>query len=149
MPRFVSLPESLRVDADGTWRTGEAPVSHARSLAYFKAHLVFEDAGAFVVDGARRLLVRVEGPAFEVVRLSVDATRGELRVELDDGSAEPLPPDGLGMDARSGRFECRVRGGRARALLSRGAHQALLEHAVEEDGRFYVRAGTARFPIRT
>jgi hypothetical protein len=55
----------------------------------------------------------------------------------------------LGMDAASGRFECRVRAGRASAILSRSAHQTLLEHAEEEGGHFFLRAGTRRLPIRT
>ena len=51
---------------------------------------------------------------------------------LDDGSEESLTE--VGMDAVSGRFYCAVRGGRARAVLSRAAHQALIEHVEQEDG---------------
>jgi hypothetical protein len=146
---FVSLPEGLRVRPDGTWVVGNEPVAHDRSLFYFKSHLVFEDGGAFVVDGARRLDVVVEGPAFQVVLLAVDPMRGEARATLDDGTQEAISDESLGMDAERGRFECAVRGGRARAALSRGAHQVLLDHAEEEEGRFYLRAGVRRFRIRT
>ncbi len=148
MPRFVSIPEGLRVSTGGAWLVGDQPVAHDRSLFFFKSHLVFEDDGAFIVDGDRRLPVQVEGPAFEVIRLDVDAKRGELRVTLDDGTEETLGDNALGMDPKSGRFECRVRGGGGRAVLSRGAHQTLLGHAEQEDGRFYLRAGLVRFAIR-
>jgi len=149
MPPLVTLPEGLCVRKDGTWVVGDVPVAHDRSLFYFKSHLVFEDGGAFVVDGPRRLPVVVEGPAFEVLLLGVDPLRGEARATLDDGTEVPITDEALGMDADSGLFECAVRGGRARAALSRGAHQTLLDHAEEDEGRFYLRAGVRRFRIRT
>lgn len=149
MPRFVPIPEGLRVRSDGAWVVDDQPVAHDRSLFYFKSHLVFDAGGAFIVDGERRLSILVEGPAFEVIRLDVDALKGEVRVTLDDGTEETLGDEALGMDTHSGRFECGVRGGLARAVLSRGAHQTLLDHAEQEDGRFYLRAGLRRFAIRT
>lgn len=33
--------------------------------------------------------------------------------------------------------------------VSRGAHQTLLQHAEEESGRFFLRAGTLLIPVRT
>ena len=48
------------------------------------------------------------------------------------------------MNDETGRFECAVRGGRFRARLSRGAHQLLLDHVVEEDGAFFLRVGPRR-----
>jgi hypothetical protein len=147
--RFATIPEGLRVDADGSWRIGDDRVSHDRSLFFFKSHLVFEEAGAFIVDGGRRLPVEVTGPAFEVVRLDVDALRGQARAVLDDGTEETLGDGLLSMHPDTGRFVCAVRGGRAQALLSRTAHQALIEHAEEDSGSFYLRAGLRRFRIRT
>lgn len=149
MPRFVPVPEGLRVRSDGAWVVGDQPVAHDRSLFYFKSHLVFEAGGAFIADGDRRLPIEVAGPAFEAIRLDVDPLKGEVRVTLDDGTEELLGDQALGMDAGSGRFECAVRGGLARAVLSRGAHQTLLDNAEEEEGRFYIRAGLRRFVIRT
>lgn len=149
MARFVTIPEGLRVDPDGSWRIGDEPVSHDRSLVFFKSHLVFEEAGTFIVDGGRRLPVEVAGPAFEVVRLDVDALRGRLRAVLDDGTEETLGDGDLSMDPDTGRFVCAVRSGRGRARLSRAAHQALIEHAEEDSGSFYLRAGLKRFLIGT
>jgi hypothetical protein len=109
---------------------------------------VFEDGGAFVVDGPQRTPVAVEGPAFLVTRLVLDAGRAEASAVLDDGSSEPLTGDALGMNEETGRFECLVRGGRARALLSRAAHERLLEKVEEEAGRFFLEVGSRRLWIR-
>ncbi len=109
---------------------------------------MFEDEGAFLVEGDRRLPVAIEGPAFEVTELRLDPVAGEARVVLDDGSEEVVGPDSLGTDARTGRVECLARGGRARAAFSRAAHQALLEHVEETRGHFFLRVGSRRLSIR-
>jgi hypothetical protein len=149
VPRTWTIPEGLRVLADGSWRVGELPVVHDRGLVYLKSHLVFENGGAFVVDGARRMPVVVEGPAFEATQLRLDFERGSASVILDDGTEESLTSTSLGMSEETGRFECAVRGGLARAVLSRAAHQVLLEHVDQEDGRFFLRVGAVRIPVRT
>jgi hypothetical protein len=141
-------PEGIRVGPDGGWSVGEFHIAHLPSLRFLKARLVFEDEGAFLVEGDRRLPVAVEGPAFEVTELRLDPTTGEARVVLDDGSEEVVGPDSLGTDARTGRVECLVRGGRARAAFSRAAHQALLEHVEETRGHFFLRVGSRRLSIR-
>jgi hypothetical protein len=145
----LPLPEGLRVLADGTWHVGEAQVIHPPTLRYLKSHLVEEEGTACVLDGAQRVPVDVEGPAFEVTALVLDEAAGTASVVLDDGSKEPVRDTSLGMDDETGRFECAVRGGRFTARLSRGAHQVLLEHATEEDGAFFLRVGPRRIPLRT
>jgi hypothetical protein len=142
-------PEGIRVLPDGAWRVGGLAMRHAPSLRFLKSHLVFGDDGAFLVQGGRRLAVSVEGPAFEVVTLRLDPATGEARAALDDGSEERVGPDSIAMNAGTGRFECLVRGGRARAVFSRGAHQALLDNVVEEGGRFALAVGGWRIPLRT
>jgi hypothetical protein len=149
MPRFWRIPEGLHVLPDGSWRSGELPVVHGASLQYLKAHLVFEDEGAFIVDGGRKMPVALEGPPFEVTRLTLDPAGGQARVVLDDGSEETLAEGSLGMNEETGRFECAVRGGHARAAFSRAAHQTLLEHVIEEGGTFSLRVGARRIPLRT
>ena len=148
MAEWWPAPEGVRVGPDGGWSVGEFRIVHLPSLRFLKARLVFEDEGAFLVEGVQRLPVAVEGPAFEVTELRLDAAAGEARVVLDDGSEEVLGPDSLGTDARSGRVECLARGGRARAAFSRAAHQALLEHVEEARGAYFLRVGKRRLPIR-
>jgi hypothetical protein len=149
MGDWWAAPEGVRVDPDGGWSVGEFAIVHAPSLRFLKARLVFEEGGAFLVEGERRLPVVVEGPAFVVTELRLDEHSGEARVLLDDGSEETLGPDSLSTDPRTNRVECLVRGGRGRAILSRGAHQTLLDHVEEQRGRFHLRVGGRRFPIRS
>jgi len=149
MPAVVPIPEGLRVCADGSWRVGDLPVAHEQGLRYLKARLVHDEKGDFVVDGPQRVPVVVEGPPFEVVSLRIDDARDQAWVFLDDRSAEVVGDDALGMSEATGRFECRVRDGCFAALLGRGPHQTLLEHVEEDGGRFFLRAGRRRIPVRT
>jgi hypothetical protein len=128
---------------------GDLHVIHPPSLRYFKAHLVHEEAGDYIVEGAQRMAVEVRGPAFQAVRLVLEEGTRQARVVLDDGSVEPVGDDDLGMNRDTGRFECRVRGGAFHALLVRGPHQALIEHLEEEGGRFFLRVGDRRIRVRT
>ena len=147
--RLWKIPEGLLVRPDGSWRVGELHVIHPPTLRHLKSHLVFFEAGgAFVVDGAQRIPVELDGPPFEVVSLVIDAARGTAMAVLDDGSEETVREDSLGMDPRTGRFHCVVRDGRAKAVLSRPAHQTLLAHAGQEGGRFFLQAGERRLRVR-
>jgi hypothetical protein len=148
VPVFA-IPEGLRVCPDGSWRVGELPVVHAAGLRYLKERLRHEEAGDFVVEGAQRMPVAVAGPAFEVMSLQLDDAHGRASVVLDDGTAETVGDDALGMSADTGRFECRVHAGSFGAIFGRGPHQTLLEHVEEADGRFFLRVGNRRIPVRT
>jgi hypothetical protein len=143
-----AIPHGVRVAPDGRWSVGEFRIVHAPSLRFLKERLVFDDSGAFLVQGDRRMPVVVEGPAFEVVELRLMPDSGEAFAVLDDGSVETLGPDSLTTDAATGRAECTARGGRARAAFSRAAHQALLQHVEEVGGRYFLRVGERRLPIR-
>lgn len=149
MVSFWQVPEGVRVLPDGTWRVGGFPILHAPSLRLLKSRLVFDDEGAFIEDGPKRLPVRVDGPAFEVVSLVLDPQGQEARALLDDGSEEAVTGATLTMNEKTGRFECATRGGRARAVFSRAAHQVLLDNVEEEDGAFFLRVGARRIPVRT
>ena len=146
MASFWQAPEGVRVLPDGTWRVGGFPIIHAPSLRHLKSRLVFADEGAFIQDGSQRLPVAVEGPAFEVLTLRIDATNGEVRAVLDDGTEEGITD--AGMNEGTGRFECSCRGGKARAVFSRVAHQVLLDNLVQAEGSFFLCAGPRTIPVR-
>jgi len=147
--RLWEIPEGLRVLPDGSWHVGDFQVLHPPTLRYLKSHLVGEDEGPFVVDGAQRMPIEVQGPPFEVTRLVLEEARETATAVLDDGSSEIVHDTSLGMNEETGRFECAVRGGRFRARLSRAAHQVLLDHVVEDEGAFFLRVGARRIPLRT
>jgi hypothetical protein len=147
---FWEIPEGVRVLPDGAWRVGGFPIIHTPSLRHLKTRLLFDDeGGAFIADGSQRMPVRVEGPPFEVLSLVLDGTKGEAHALLDDGTEELVTAGSLSMNEESGRFECLARGGRCRAVFSRAAHQSLLDSLAEEEGRFFIRVGSLRIPIRT
>jgi hypothetical protein len=146
MAEFWRVPEGVRVAADGAWTVGGLPIRHAPSLRELKSKLHFAEEGAYLLDGPSRLPIALEGPAFEVTRLRIDPDRGEGYVLLDDGTEEPLY--GLGMDETTGRLCCVVREGNARAILSRGAHQALMELVEVDDDHWFVAIGLCRLPVR-
>jgi hypothetical protein len=143
------LPEGVRVLPNGSWLVGGLPILHAASLRHLKSRLVFEADGAFLDDGHKRLTVAIEGPAFEVVALRLDAATGAARVSLDDGSDDAVEAESLSMNPDTGRFESKARGGRARAVFSRAAHQTLIDNLEEEEGRFFLCVGPRRIPVRT
>lgn len=148
MARFWTVPEGLRVDREGTWTVGGLKVRHLPSLRELKARLRFSEEGAFLMDGAARLPVQIEGPAFEVEGLRLDEGQGVAHALLDDGSEESLTD--VAVDERSGRFYCAVREGRALAVLSRAAHQVLADRLVEEEnGHISLAVGSRRLALRT
>jgi hypothetical protein len=142
------LPEGVRVLPSGAWQVGGLPILHAASLRQLKSQLVFDAEGAFLDDGHKRLAVEIDGPPFEVTALRLDMATGEARVALDDGSEEKVDADSLSMNPDSGRFESKARGGRARAVFSRAAHQTLIDNLEQEGGTFFLRVGLRRIPIR-
>lgn len=146
MVSFWQAPEGVRVLPDGTWRVGGFPIIHVPSLRHLKSRLVFEDDGAFIEDGSQRLPVVVEGPAFEVLTLRLDAAKAEVRAVLDDGTEAPIAD--AAMNEETGRFECACRGGKARAVFSRVAHQVLLDNLRQEGGEFFLRVGSRTIPVR-
>jgi hypothetical protein len=149
MAQSWAIPDGVRIGEDGGWTVGGFDILHRPSLRYLKARLVFEDGGAWLVEGARRLAVSVDGPAFEVASLRLDRAAGRAWAELDDGSEEEIAPDALWLNEETSRIECLVRDGRARALLSRGAHQTLLGLIERDQDRFFVRVGRRLIPVRT
>jgi len=147
--RRVKIPEGLRVLSDGSWLVGDQAVAHAPTLRFFKEHLVLEDDGAFVVDGERRVAVTLEGPPFEVLQLELAEETEQVTAVLDDGSREDVGDGSLRMNQVTARFECAARDGRTRAVLSRAAHNSLLDAAEQADGRFFLRVGQRLIPIQT
>jgi len=150
MADLWAVPEGVRIDAEGGWTVGGFEIVHRPSLRYLKSCLVFEDdGGAWLVEGARRLPVAVEGPAFEVTTLRLDAPAGRAWAVLDDGSEEEIVADSLWLNEKTSRVECLVRDGRARALLSRTAHQILLPLVDRPAERYVLRVGWREISIRT
>jgi hypothetical protein len=143
-----SIPEGVRVLPDGSWRVGDQAISHPRRLRYLKQRLAFEEGGVFLVDGAQRAALMLDGPPFQVDALVFDAEHGDVRVRLDDGTEESLAEPLVRMNPETGQLECAVKGGRTRAVLSSVAHDALIDALEQESGEFFVPLGTRRCRVQ-
>jgi hypothetical protein len=91
------------------------------------------------------------GPAYSSVFFqnsnnSVRVTDEFMRAVLDDGTEAPIAD--AAMNEETGRFECACRGGKARAVFSRVAHQVLLDNLRQEGGEFFLRVGSRTIPVR-
>jgi len=144
MIRRHLIPDGLHVLPDGSWRVGDLPVSHPRRLRFLKQRLTFEEGGTFIVDGDQRKPLVLEGPAFQVDSLIMDAESGQLRVHLDDGTEEALSEAVIRMSPETGQLQCNVKNGRARAVFSAVAHDALLDQLEHEGGEFFIPVGARR-----
>ena len=88
MADWWPAPEGVRVSPDGSWSVGEFRIVHLPSLRFLKERLVFEDEGAFLVEGERRLLR--QGDRHRLARrvpqvLDDDALRGRGDARALDG----------------------------------------------------------------
>jgi hypothetical protein len=144
MIRRQAIPDGLRVLPDGSWYAGELPIANSRRLKVLKQRLTFEEGGAFIVDGAQRKPLVLEGPPFHVDVVTFDEAKGEVRVRLDDGSEEVLSEPVIRMSRETGQLECEVKEGRTRAVFSAAAHDVLLEHLEQDGGDFFVLVGAKR-----
>lgn len=88
--------------------------------------------------------IRVEGPPFQVESITFDAENSEMKVRLDDASDETLTDPVVAMSPETGRFECAVKAGQARAVLSPAAQDSLLDRLEEQNGDFFVPIGSRR-----
>ena len=147
MADWWTAPEGVHVLPDGGWRVGGFAIVHEPSLRYLKARLVFEEERRLSRGGPRAGAGARGGPGLRGDRLRFDEDAGEAWVTLDDGNEEPLAA--LSLNEETGRFECLVREGQGRAVLSRGAHQALLSRVEEDGGLFVLRVGSSRISVRT
>jgi len=117
----------LRLDRDGRWWRGAAPVEHERVAALFDRGLRVDDAGEVrLVVGAQWCYVEVEETAY-VVRRVRDGADGPIRLVLNDGAEEALDPSTL-MVWGDRDLYCRVKGGRCPARFLRDAYHQVVWH---------------------
>ena len=122
MAEWWPTPDGVRVGPDGDWNVGEFRIAHLPSLRFLKARLVFEDEGAFLVEGVPPPPRGRRGPGVRGHGAAARPVAGEARVLLDDGNEEVLGPDSLGTEPQHGPR--RVPGPRRageRGVLARGA----------------------------
>lgn len=140
-----TLPK-LRIDVDGDWYDGDVQVTHAGILANLRAGLT-RDAQGYFIQTRVRIPVEVADAPFVVTRF--ERRGGELVVQLNDGSQEPLDPATLRVGPADVPYAA-VKGGRFEARFSRAAAYqlwGLAEHD-ERKGRSVLRHGGREYALR-
>ncbi len=126
--------EPLRFGRDGRWYAGDEPITHRRIAALFARHLRRDADGRWWVElGEERAPVEIEDTPFVVTR--VDATpEGGFRIELNDGTSEPLALDRLFLAGDV--LYAEVKRGTTPARFLRAPQAELLARVRERDGQW-------------
>ena len=120
----------LSIDLEGRFRHRGEPITHGRTLEVLWSSLQQMADGRYLVRIARESgYVRLEDAPYGVRGVTFEPS-GPL-AHLSDGSAEPLAPATLAVDA-AGVLHCRVKGGTHRARFTRAAQVALGLALVED-----------------
>lgn len=141
----------LSIDAEGRFLHRGEPITHARTLEVLWRSLERVPDGRYMVSiGRESAYVDVVDAPYAVLGV-LDAEPGAPPgLLLSDGSRELLDPATLAVGG-DGVLRCSVKGGAHAARFSRPA-QVALGLALEEDppgsGRFHLRVGRSRWPVR-
>ncbi|MBH25061.1 MAG: hypothetical protein CMH57_11525 [Myxococcales bacterium] len=138
--------ESIRLDAEGTWWHRGALFENPKLIHLFHGSVGRTEGGTWVLEiPPFTYPIEVEDTGFFVKRLEFDEDGERVRLHLLGGAVEELDPDTLVADDRG--MTCRIKQGRFRARLTRGAYYALTEHVTEEGGDFLLSLGDRRWTI--
>lgn len=141
----------LSIDAEGRFLHRGEPITHARTLEVLWRSLERAPDGRYRVHiGRESAYVEIAGAPYAVLGVLDAAPGTPPPLLLSDGSREPLDPATLSL-GEDGVLRCSVKGGAHAARFSRAA-QVALGLALEEDppgsGRFHLRVGRSRWPVR-
>lgn len=119
------------MDARGGWTVDGERIDHERTVRVLTENVRLMDDGTFVTSiGRETAPCTVEDVGFFV--RAVEIAKDGLAVRLSDRSEEVLAKPELA-ERPDGRLYCRVKDGRAWALFSSAAHQALEPAWGEQD----------------
>lgn len=146
---FYSIHTSkISFRSDGRWYADDEPVTHERLGRLFTRCLRRKASGGYEIwlDERYHADVEVEDTPYVVTAVSSDG-QGEFRLQLNDGTSEPLDPDSLQVGSGNVLY-CRVKQGAERARFLRPAYYEV-SRFIEDDGsgRFQLRCGDTTHPI--
>jgi uncharacterized protein len=138
----------LSFRSDGHWYADDEPVTHERLARLFSRYVRRKPSGSceIWIDERYHADVEVEDTLYVVSALETDA-HGTFRVELNDGTTEPLDPTSL-VVGRNNVLYCGVKNGAERARFLRSAYYQLANFVEEvSPGRFALRCGATSHSI--
>lgn len=138
---------TIRFGRDGRWYSDDEPIVNQRIARLFAQHITRGDDGQWwLVVGDERAPIVVDDTPFVVTRVD-GSPRDGFSIELNDGSAEPLPADSLHIE--DDVLYCSVKEAEFEARFLRAAQAELLGHARQEgDGYVLPLPGGRRAPLR-
>jgi len=142
-------PFGLVLHRDGRWSHEGVPIAHPRLRAAFARSVRYlpEERKYVVQLGRFRGQIEPEEAAFLVT--AYDATAG--RLQLSDGTSEPLDPETIEASPFDGAWLCRVKPhleeGGLLARFTQAAWAELLHASEERAGRVLLRVGDAHLPV--
>lgn len=125
------LKGSLALTSGGEWTHNGKPFENRTIIELFSRSIVWDetDREYYIQIGAQRAQFDCEDCAYFV--LGIDEAASPWRVELSDGSSEPLRPETLWLGNQN-QIYCLVHG-MHRARFGRAAHQRLVAYAQDEE----------------
>lgn len=138
----------LFIDKDGRWFQNGAEITHPAIYRQFNEMLETKPDGGYRVRMGKEICdVAVEDAPFVVTRL-IEVHHGELTIELNDGSQEPLNPTSLWIGAENVPY-VRVKNGAFHARFSRPAYYQLAKFIVtdEQESEYFLLLDGQRIPI--
>lgn len=139
--------DRLRFARDGCWYADGEPVLHRRLALLFSRHLRRKDDGGFEIwiDDRFHADVDVDDTLYVITMVYIEAD-GSIRLDLSDGTSEPLDPTSLAVGPDDALYS-RVKTERERARFLRPAQNQLADLIEEIDGGFALRCGGRVYPI--
>jgi len=145
---FYSIhTNKLSFRSDGRWYADDEPIVHERLARLFSRYVRRKAGGGFEIWIDERYHADVEVEDTLHVVVGVDrGDSGAYRIELNDGSIEPLDPSTLEVGAGEVLY-CRARDGERLRFL-RAAYYRLAD-AIDEgaSGGFVFHCGNTDYPV--
>lgn len=139
-----TLPR-LRIDRDGEWYDDGVQITHPGILANLR-EILRRDAAGYFIQTRVRIPVEVEDVPWVITRL--EPLGSELRVQVNDGSAEAIDPVSIHLGPGHVPY-CAVKGGAFEARFDRAAAFQLLALADYDEAteRGTLRVGGREYPL--
>jgi len=139
----------FKIDKDGTWSSDYGEVKHPRIKRYLSQILKEENGNFTVSDGKSSARVKVEETPFFVEAIREEKKAGKttgILLIINDDTIEKLDPSTLKIK-KDNSIICKIKNGRFKAKFTLSAYWQLIEHVIEEEGKFYLKLGDKKWPL--
>ncbi len=139
----------FKINKNGTWSSDYGEVKHPGIKKYFSQLLKEKDGNFFISNGKSEVKVKVEETPFFVEAVREKKTENKvtkLMLIINDGTVEELDPLTLKIK-EDNSIICEIKNKRFKAKFTLSAYWQLIEHVIEEEGKFYLKLGNKKWPL--